>query len=540
MLVFKANARQERLARDVAAFLNGRRPSLNPHDYSAVWYLVVAALLPLGLPLIGIPLNLMNGAPGILLWLALGLGLAGACLYLGLRSWHPGARFASIAGLAGAGYLFLILAPTLGLAAPPRIEHWRPFTAPDGSFTLQMPTQSTSGYWAPRADSAFYGNIPYTIYLSDLPNHQAAFSAACIDFNAAGMQVPDSNQLFDERMWDVVNRNNLSRGAVVSQRNFSFLNRHPAREFVLRGGRVNGTLTVQLILVKPKLFILSAAGADARAHERDARTFFESFKSPQALQARSPADLPGLLFYLPFEEGDGSNVAVDPKDRFRTAALINMAHVVDGVRGRAAQFKGPNNQPISRVDYDQVGGLQFPDRGAFTFAGWLRTQAAQGTLLAQRRNGVPDVKFQVTLMNGALRVVLRTDNVGINDQALILTSGNRVVSDGRWHHFAVTRSSDGDLELFVDGVSQAANRTLTSRDGLTTDIRSLGCERVEVVNAPWDPAHSYQGDLDEFCIYGRALSLQEPARPPERPQACGFGEALTLGLAWLGTGAKWS
>jgi hypothetical protein len=502
MLVFKANARQERLARDIAAFLNGRRPSLNPHDYSAVWYLVVAALLPLGLPLLGIPLNLMNGAAGVALWLALGLGLAGAGLFLGLRSWHPGARFASIAGLVGAGYLFLFLAPPLGLAAPPRIEHWRTFTAPDGSFTLQMPTQTASGYWTPRADSAFYGNLGYTVYTSDLPYHQAAFSAACIDLNAAGVQVPDAAQLFDERMGDVVNRNNLSRGAVVSQKNFSYLNRYPAREFVLRGGRVNGTLTVRLILVSPKLFILSAAGADARAQERDARTFFESFTSPQAVQPRSPADLPGLLFYLPFEEGNGSNLAVDPQNRFRTANLINMGHV-DGVRGKAVQFNGPNH----RVDYDRVDGLQFPARGAFTFAGWLRTQGHQGTVLAQRRNGFPDVKFQVTLWNGALRVVLHTDNVGL-DQPVIL-NGNRVVGDGRWHHFAVTRSSDGDLELFVDGLTQGSNRSLTSRDALTTDVRSLGCERVEANNAPWDPAHSYQGDLDEFCVYNRVLSLPE-------------------------------
>jgi len=86
----------QRLARDLCAFLQGRRPPLVRHDYTIPPYLYVPAVLPLGIPVLT-----LGGA----LWAGLGFGLAGACTGIIRREqWPVAARVASVLGLSAAGY----------------------------------------------------------------------------------------------------------------------------------------------------------------------------------------------------------------------------------------------------------------------------------------------------------------------------------------------------------------------------------------------------------------------------------------------------
>src|SRR5205085_1308912 len=87
------------------------------------------------------------------------------------------------------------------------------------------------------------------------------------------------------------------------------------------------------------------------------------------------------------------------------------------------------------------------------------------------------------------------------------------IDDGQWHHVALVRHADGSLELFVDGTSQPAPPGAPAAPvlpgAITTSWRTLGCERHRVVR-DGQPAEAYfNGGVDEFCIFGRALTARE-------------------------------
>jgi WD40 repeat protein len=91
---------QQRLARDVAAYLNGERQQPDPKGYSIPWYLFLPAFLPLGIPIIT-----LGGA----IWGALGAGLFAACLALARVEKLPAiVRVLLALLLSGIGYAIVI------------------------------------------------------------------------------------------------------------------------------------------------------------------------------------------------------------------------------------------------------------------------------------------------------------------------------------------------------------------------------------------------------------------------------------------------
>jgi DNA-binding beta-propeller fold protein YncE len=88
---------RERLARDLAEFLQGERRTLDPERYRLPWYLFAPAVLPVGIPM----LTLGGAIPG-----AIGFGLAGVCFGIAQRDrWNVGVRLTAIISLVVAGYL---------------------------------------------------------------------------------------------------------------------------------------------------------------------------------------------------------------------------------------------------------------------------------------------------------------------------------------------------------------------------------------------------------------------------------------------------
>jgi multidrug efflux pump subunit AcrB len=94
-----------------ASFSTGEPTRYEPQDAGAVpWYLVGAALLPLIIPAVAIPLHLLlGGLAGAALWGAMGACLAGACLAVVCRRrWTGLARALVVLGLAGLGFAVLV------------------------------------------------------------------------------------------------------------------------------------------------------------------------------------------------------------------------------------------------------------------------------------------------------------------------------------------------------------------------------------------------------------------------------------------------
>jgi hypothetical protein len=90
---------QQRLARDLAAYLNGDQPRPDPRGYVIPLYLFGTAVLPLGIPLLAL---------GGLIPTAVGVGLAAVCLAIVRReSWPAWGRALASLGLSAASYLVL-------------------------------------------------------------------------------------------------------------------------------------------------------------------------------------------------------------------------------------------------------------------------------------------------------------------------------------------------------------------------------------------------------------------------------------------------
>jgi WD40 repeat protein len=117
-----------RLARDIADFLEGKLPHLNPRGYALEWYLFAAAVLPAGIPLI----TLGGAIPA-----AVGFGLVGAGLAIAqMEKAAKALRLTSILGISALAYTTLIVYLALvvwkedpaGQNAPlaPHVDNGRP------------------------------------------------------------------------------------------------------------------------------------------------------------------------------------------------------------------------------------------------------------------------------------------------------------------------------------------------------------------------------------------------------------------------------
>jgi hypothetical protein len=213
----------------------------------------------------------------------------------------------------------------------------------------------------------------------------------------------------------------------------------------------------------------------------------------------SATKLSGLIAYWSFDEGDGAN-GVDASGRVMKANLYNVSRV-QGIRGRALSFSGPG----SYFDYGDSPELSFKAKAPFTMAFWVQTRISNGTLLSHRnsRNGTPVI--DILISDGRTRAQVRCD--GNADPMLVQIDG-KSVNDEKWHHVALTR--DGDIvELFLDSVSQGRKGGAAGGGAITTNLRSLGSERLWINHPPGPGDPHFQGSIDEFYIFSRALKAEE-------------------------------
>ena len=83
------------------------------------------------------------------------------------------------------------------------------------------------------------------------------------------------------------------------------------------------------------------------------------------------------------------------------------------------------------------------------------------------------------------------------------TPSNTFQFNNTWQHIAATYDSYGGLYIYVDGI-QAAYSNLTAGNISNLSIRTNIGQKYNSI-----PAQLFKGDLDEVCIYDRALSSSE-------------------------------
>jgi hypothetical protein len=484
-----------RLARDVVAYLNGGRASLDLRDYRLPWKLTLLPWLAVLVPFLAIWLRVLGGVHGggRFLWFL----LAGATL---LFTWFAvrretssnGWRLALAGTYLGAFLLLLAGAFTYRVLNPNAIpsREWQPFAVPGQRFRVLMPGRP----WSTNRPVTLAG-LNTAVYTVDRPELNKTFELgiATVDRDRDAHSVLDSRRRLLE--------NELPHSS-IRYHNFNQKIGDASVQIELRlSYGANDAYRLQmtrLILAGDQLYSLTVKGEDAEADDADVKKFFESFRLVTTVPPPSPRELSGVVAYWSFEDEDRVK---EGREAYQNVGSVQ------GVRGQAAVFRGPG----SFINLNNSGdALNFGENQPFSCVGWVKTQTWDPKVYLVSLHGQNAVRLEVFLQNGSVEAELNTFPGG-DQRALGGALRGPAVNDGAWHHFALTRGEAGTVTLYVDGI-----RTATDFGGggmtsgpLTTSVRSLGCRRT----SPWNPPEGHlTGMLDEVAFYNRCLSAEDVGR----------------------------
>jgi hypothetical protein len=278
---------QNRLARDVAAFLNGEKDDLRAADYHLPLYLLLPAVLPLGIPI----LTLGGGIPAVV-----GAVLAaGAAAVATRETWAPALRIAVALLFSVVGYAALLAVVVWpGLLPWPwsgRIaaSQWKEFTPPDKSFRLLLPgqpkdqSQTLATPFGPlllKILSVGVGSNEYGVGYLDLPPQLAA--------------QPLGPYLTSVR--DGIIRS--YEGKVQSERIVQHLGSNMGREFSFEMKKPRGTGAARIFRVENRLYQLLVVGRWLSPESEDVQKFFDSLTLTPASPPVPPPQKPPVIQYL--------------------------------------------------------------------------------------------------------------------------------------------------------------------------------------------------------------------------------------------------
>jgi hypothetical protein len=216
------------------------------------------------------------------------------------------------------------------------------------------------------------------------------------------------------------------------------------------------------------------------------------------------------LAHWTFDERDGT-AAQDAAGGSHGGLKGQVARVAGKVGAGAVSFSG---NPDDYVDLGSGAALNFAAGAPFTIAGWVKTSAPYGTIVSLRSETDEGTVLDICTgfdgggdNAGCLMALVRQDGDGRNQHAHIV--GAQVNTDA-WRHFALTRSRQGLIRLFLDGTPQGSSSAAQGGGALTSNLRAAGAERLWVLKNT-NPAErrGFAGQLDDLRVYGCALSDTE-------------------------------
>ncbi len=212
---------------------------------------------------------------------------------------------------------------------------------------------------------------------------------------------------------------------------------------------------------------------------------------PCVLSTQADLKDPTLSVYYSFDEEDATVKDGSPNGNDGT------------VEGAAKWEKGVIGSAIELAPqvWINMNGPEFqngPEDG-FTLAVWVNHTGTQDvqTLLDAIGNGHESGLYHVEIRPGGVRFFHRDET---NTTVFEINPGP-VIEANKWVHFAGTYDSDsGDIKTYIDGKethSGKGNGKMSAEWGVTAGIGNHK-------NGRW-----YEGLLDEYYLFGRALSENE-------------------------------
>ncbi len=503
------------LARDAADFLNGKGPFPNPRAYALPWYLYFIAALFIALPFAACPFGLITDGPlGVFLWIVIAAVLAGAALIFATQArLRPRARLIAAVCVLGFGALlpFLTIPVTPSYTVDAKL--WAPYTPVNGDFTVVMPgSPQTMG-------AAQGGNISPKKYGIDVLSPEVEFVVFTWPAQGPFTGRPAVDQSVADAAKDLLTREYFPSEYAYPQREQSgsshglayrelFIQIPSSSYYSYRTPHAGHGLAARVYVVNGEVVTLAAVGPRVKLDGPDVVKFFDSLqvKPPTAPKTpASPLGMNGLLAYWSFDQDQGA-FFMDESGNNITGTSHNAQISADGKRGKAIRFNGFS----SYFDFSDPPDFNFGAGQEFTFCGWLRTNAAQGTVLSSHNAGDLGPVISLVLEQGVPVARVRKD--GAQMWTPLMLRGGKAINDGAWRHFALTRHGpNAALRLYIDGAPTGPEQAggVAAGGSITTDLRTLGAyqSQVGVVLNP-----TTQVDVDEFCIFNRALNDGEIRR----------------------------
>jgi hypothetical protein len=222
----------------------------------------------------------------------------------------------------------------------------------------------------------------------------------------------------------------------------------------------------------------------------------------------------GLEGYWTLDEESGQRLDSSGRDNHLTA--FNAVGSVAGRAGLAADFESDNWEWLSITDGAQSG---LDIMGSLTLVGWMKAEQAEGWQVLAG-------KYEYGVNNRAYRLDLRPDNTigfivspdgSFGSEYLLEALPSYTLSPGTWYHVAgVFDVESQNLSVYIDGELIATRQVTYDQVYDSTAPFTLGADSQN-----GQVTHLFDGQLDEWRVYSRALSENEirdlMAHPTQMP-----------------------
>jgi len=205
-------------------------------------------------------------------------------------------------------------------------------------------------------------------------------------------------------------------------------------------------------------------------------------------------DEPNLVAWWTFDEGAGSASALDWSGNGRHGTLMGDTDWVDGFMGSALVFDGDGDH-VNIDGYKGVLGSH-----AFSITAWMKKTATEDSSIVSWGTQENNQRADFRLNN--IRTRFETGGGAIEG---VTTD---VVTDGEWHHVAVTVAENATVgspgvTLYLDG----ENDTPIDEDPDALDI--VAGADVSIGSRGTTNSRFLNGALDDVRIYDKELTQAE-------------------------------
>jgi hypothetical protein len=199
----------------------------------------------------------------------------------------------------------------------------------------------------------------------------------------------------------------------------------------------------------------------------------------------------GLTSYWRLGEASGTTAADEKganNGTYGGGFTLGQPGALVGDSNTSASFNGSTGQVSTPLN---AGSSQ----GTIEFWGYPTELSSRSAVVYTADDGSSSYTHQLgVLSNGAVKAYLW------DGSPRSITTAAGLVATNAWHYYALTWQDNGSMILYVDGVSQGSIAIGTSwKDGNKLLLAAAGGSGSGLTS-PW------QGRLDEFAVYGVALS----------------------------------